>query len=715
MSSSNSPPKKSRSLSLYILFFMVMPVICIGGLLTVNDYLVTKSNFENEAHHLQFQTEENINQALHLTDTATNILDDSINDRMQKGLEAVKKEYERSGHNPAAMDLSGIQSGLGEGFDIYVIDESGVIVATTYAPELGQDFKQIPYFYEYINKIRKSDGFFPDRVVHELLGAGQYRKYAYMPTPDHRYVLELGLAGPTYYAMNAKLDAHKNIKNILFANPYVEQYRVFNTLGRYVSNGSRPEPEVWEHISESVRTRSTLEVSSADSTRTVRYLYIDLKDDKYGSDPSRIVEITYNTGLMQQSLQNLILFHLLVSLSAILLGCILALIVSRRLIRPVTGIVADVEKIAAGDLEHRIGSSQIREFQILEQSINTMVDSLKSAFLAVKDDEIFKREMIDQLPVAVFMKDVSDGRYVYWNKASENLYGIPAGDVIGRTDRELFPHCMVSQIEKEDCEARLKRVSLNTKTISLGGHGDRIVHMIIVPIFNSAKTERYILGIAEDLTEEAIHLKTELLFSLTRHDILDHLSVIMESLERAQLMTTPEAMQAFFDKTIISVESIRNQISFMRSMQDRGITSPKWQAVQQAFYDAADMLPDSTVDIRADSENIEIFADPFLPRIFFTLLLNSLNYGGSRISRIRLSSHREGENLVLVYEDNGPGIPPEDKMKIFLFEESPRTWQGLFLIRDLLAFTGITISESGNPETGVRFVILVPPGKFRYP
>jgi signal transduction histidine kinase len=239
--------------------------------------------------------------------------------------------------------------------------------------------------------------------------------------------------------------------------------------------------------------------------------------------------------------------------------------------------------------------------------------------------------------------------------------------------------------------------------------------MIIVPIFNSAKTERYILGIAEDLTEEAIHLKTELLFSLTRHDILDHLSVIMESLERAQLMTTPEAMQAFFDKTIISVESIRNQISFMRSMQDRGITSPKWQAVQQAFYDAADMLPDSTVDIRADSENIEIFADPFLPRIFFTLLLNSLNYGGSRISRIRLSSYREGENLVLVYEDNGPGIPPEDKMKIFLFEESPRTWQGLFLIRDLLAFTGITISESGNPETGVRFVILVPPGKFRYP
>jgi len=715
MKSKDNSQKNSRSLSLYILIFMLIPVICIGGLLTVNDYLVTKSNFESEAHHLQFQTEENIEEALRLTDTATNILDDSINDRMQKGLDAVRIEYGRSGNNPAAMNLSGIQADLGEGFDIYVINESGVIVATTYGPELGQDFRQIPYFYQYMEKIRKSEGFFPDRVVHEFLGAGQYRKYAYMPTPDHRYVLELGLAGQSYNTMNAKLDAHKNIANILFSNPYVEQYRIFNSLGRYVSNGSRPEKEVQGYLNETIRTRSTLEVSSPDSARTVRYLYIDLHDEKYGSDPSRIVEITYNTGLMQKSLNHLILFHLLVSLSAVLLGCILAFIVSRRLIRPVTGIVADVETIALGDLEHRIGSSQIREFQILEQSINTMVDSLKSAFLAVKDDEVFKQEMIDQLPVAVFMKNISDGKYVYWNKASENLYGIRAEDVIGRTDRELFPQVLVSRIEKEDCEARLNRISLTTKTISLGGHGDRIVHMIIVPLFNSAKTERYLLGIAEDLTDEAIHLKTELLFSLTRHDILDHLTVIMESLERAQLMTTPEAMQAFFDKTIISVESIRNQISFMRSLQDRGITSPKWQSVQQAFYDAVEMLPDNTVDIRADVGNAEIFADPFLPRIFFTLLLNSLNYGGTRISRIRLSAHPEGENLVLVYEDNGPGIPREEKTRVFQFDESPKTWQGLFLIRDLLAFTGIGISESGDPGNGVRFVIVVLPNKFRYP
>ena len=715
MNPNDKPSQKSRSLSLFILLFMITPVVCMGVLLTANDYIVTKNNFESEAHHFQFQTEQNIIEALHLTDTASNILDDSINDRMQKGLISVKTEYERSGRNPARMDLSSIQAGLGEGFDIYVIDKNGIIVATTYAPELGQDFKQIPYFYEYLSTIRNSTGFFPDRVVHELLGAGQYRKYAYMPTADHKYVLELGLAGPSYDSINAKLDAHKNIRNIVYGNPYVVQYRVFNTLGRYVSNGTRPEPDVQKYLNETIRTRSTFEVSSPDSSRTVRYLFVDLKDDKYGSDPSRIVEITYNTDLMQESLDKLIFFHLLISLSAILLGCILALVVSRRLTRLITGIVTDVEKIASGDLEHRIGSPPVREFQVLEESINTMVDSLKSAFLKMKDDEIFQQEMIDQLPIAIFMKNVGDGKYVYWNKASENLFGLHAGDIIGKADRELFSKGLVSQIEKEDSEARLNRIALKTKTISIRGQGDRIIHVIVVPIFNSEKAERYLLGIAEDLTEEAIHLKTELLFSLTRHDILDHLSVIMESLERAQLMTTPEAMQAFFDKTIISVESIRNQISFMRSMQDRGITSPKWQPVRDAFYDAVDMLPGTDVEISADIEKTEIFADPFLPRIFFTLLLNSLSYGGTRITRIRLSAHQERDNLAIVYEDNGPGIPEENKAKIFLFEEAPKTWQGLFLIRDLLAFTGITITESGDPEAGVRFIILVPLNKFRFP
>ncbi|HMD13888.1 MAG TPA: histidine kinase, partial [Bacteroidota bacterium] len=160
---------------------MILLVLCIVGFLAINDYLFTKSNFDQESTLLEFQTEQNIDQVIRTTDAAWNIFDDTLNSRMEQGLDTVMEEYERSGRDPSKMNLTGLKEDLGGDLDIYIINESGMIAYTTYEPELGQDFKKVPYFYDYLTKIRNSSGFFPDRVVHELLGTGQFRKYAYMP------------------------------------------------------------------------------------------------------------------------------------------------------------------------------------------------------------------------------------------------------------------------------------------------------------------------------------------------------------------------------------------------------------------------------------------------------------------------------------------------------------------------------------------------------
>ena len=714
MTSGNKQPRMNRSFSFYLLLFMIVLVICIVGFLTVNAYLYAKDNFGRESRNLEAQTEKNVEAALRLADTTTTILDNSINNRMLEGLNAVQSEYERAGRDPSNMDLAAIKANLGKDFDIYVIDENGVIVKTTYLPELGQDFREIPYFYSYLTRIRNSEGFFPDRVVHELLGTGQYRKYAYMPTPDHRYVLELGLGGPSFNEINRKLDDHKNIQDIVMSNPYAEGFAVFNTLGLRVDNNTRPDGQVEGYLREVIRTRGNLEIDDPEHSRTTHFLYIDLQDDRYGSDPSRIVMITYNTNLIQDALNRLLLYHLLVAITAIVIGCILAFILSRRMILPIEGIVADAGIIAGGDLEHRIGETRSSEFAVLEQSINTMVDSLKSAFQKMKDDEIFQKEMIDQLPVAIFIKRADNGRYVYWNKTCERLYRIPASRVIGKTDHDLFPADMVETIKKENLELFFTRNEVRNKIISNKHLGGRIIHMIIVPIFDSHGTPQYVLGISEDVSHQNINLKMDLLFSITRHDILDNLSVIMSHLERAQLMNTHDEMQQFFDRTIGSIESIRNQIAYMRALQELGIVSPKWQKIGKAFDDAVLLLPEHTADIRSDVDGIEIFADPLIPRVFYNLLENSLRNGRLPHQEISLSARPDNNDLLVIYADNGYSIPEAEKEKIFDVGYDQGTIRGLFLIRELLGFTGITIRETGAPETGVRFEIRVPDGKFRY-
>jgi PAS domain S-box-containing protein len=650
---------------------------------------------------------------MRLKDVTWNIYDESLDDQMKKGLTSVLLEYNRSGNEPERMDLPGVKTSLGDNYDIYLINESGVIIETTFEPELGQDFKKVPYFYEYLTKIRLSEGFFADRIVRDKLGGGKLRKFAYMPTPDHKYITELGFAGSTFDEINQHLDDQTQIEKIVSVNPYIEQFTVYNSMGRRLDNNSYPEKSVEGYLNEVIQNRKNLEVADPESARIIRYLFVDLKVDKYGSDPSRIIQITYSTRLIQDALNQLIYFHLIVGIIIISVGCALAFVLSRRITRPIKEIVDDVNIIARGDLDHRIGTTQSTEFAILENSINMMVGSLKDSIKQVKEGEILQREMIDQLPVAVFMKSVKDGKYTFWNKASEQIFNIPATEVIGRTDLELFSQKMSSTIDKEDNEARLNQVSVSNKKIADKLRGQRIIHMIIVPIFDSTHTLQYILGIGEDVTEETLSMKIDLLFSITRRDILDQLSIIVNSLERAQLKSSREAMQSFFDKTLESIESIRNQMTFVRSLQDIGITSPTWQSVKKEFWEAVMLIPSSTIDIRVEMDDIELYADPLLPRVFYNLLANSIQHGDHQLTKIRLYAQKTGESLILIYEDNGKGIPLDEKEKIFEFGYGTGTSFGLYLIRELLGYTGITITETGEPGKGAKFEILVPKDKFR--
>jgi PAS domain S-box-containing protein len=567
MSEKEGSLKKTLTFSLIFLGYVIVLVLFIVGFMGVIDYAFTKNNFEHEALLLQTQTEQHMIEAMRFEDATWSIYDSTLNDQMQEGLQLVLFDYNQSQADPYAMDLTRIKNELGTDYDIYIINESGVIIVTTYQPELGIDFKHVPYFYEYLTKIRMSEGFFPDRIVREQLGTGQFRKFAYYPTPDHKYILEIGFAGSAFTELNLKLDEQESIKNIVSVNPYVENFVIYNSMERRIDTNALAEKSTKSYIDQALATRTSFEAPVSDPSRKVRYIFVDLAIDKYGSDPSRIIEVTYNTRSIQDSLFRLTLFHLIVGLFAIGLGCAGAFLLTRHITSPVKKIVEDVNIIAGGDLEHRIRKTDISEFVVLESSINTMVDSLKSAMQDVKDAEILQHEMIDQMPVAVFMKNVKDGKYVLWNKASERIFDRSESEIIGKTDKNVSSQEDTSTIDEEDKRACLEGIFIINKKIVNKTLGPRTIHLMIVPIFDSTHSLKYILGVGQDVTEESLKMKIDLLFSITRSDILDQLSVIVNYLERAQLKTSTESMNAFFEKTLESIESIRNQIKFVRSLR----------------------------------------------------------------------------------------------------------------------------------------------------
>jgi PAS domain S-box-containing protein len=234
--------------------------------------------------------------------------------------------------------------------------------------------------------------------------------------------------------------------------------------------------------------------------------------------------------------------------------------------------------------------------------------------------------------------------------------------------------------------------------------------------------EKLIYAAARDITERkqvehALQLankKLNLMAEITRHDIRNKLTVLGGYLSLLkEYPPKPQAMM-YIDKLLATTTTIAEHIEFTRLYQNLGMVAPSWQNVQGTFFRACTHVELQQVHVRSDLDDLEIFADPLLERVFFNQIDNTLRYGGTTVSMMSLDARETPDGLLITIEDNGIGIPDQDKEKIFRRGFGKNTGLGLFLAREILSITNITIRETGEYQHGARFELFVPRGVFRY-
>jgi signal transduction histidine kinase len=209
--------------------------------------------------------------------------------------------------------------------------------------------------------------------------------------------------------------------------------------------------------------------------------------------------------------------------------------------------------------------------------------------------------------------------------------------------------------------------------------------------------------------------KLNLLSSITRHDINNQLVALSGFLELSHLsIDDKEKGSELIAREERIVNTIAHQIRFMGDYEKMGIVEPAWQNVGAVVRKAAASLPVQNIKIRVERQDLEVFADPLLFKVFYNLIDNTLKYGGAGLSEISISSCETPPGLRLIFEDDGAGIPDRDRRHLFERGYGKNTGLGLFLSREILAITGITIFETGEPGQGARFEMLVPEGTFRF-
>jgi signal transduction histidine kinase len=118
------------------------------------------------------------------------------------------------------------------------------------------------------------------------------------------------------------------------------------------------------------------------------------------------------------------------------------------------------------------------------------------------------------------------------------------------------------------------------------------------------------------------------------------------------------------------------------------------------------------VDIKGPE--VEVFADLLLQNVFYNLIDNALKYGGGQLKTITIFSEETDAGLIIAVEDDGMGISAADKEHLFKRGFGKQTGLGLFLSREILSITSITITENSLFGKGTRFEITVPKDGYRF-
>ena len=206
--------------------------------------------------------------------------------------------------------------------------------------------------------------------------------------------------------------------------------------------------------------------------------------------------------------------------------------------------------------------------------------------------------------------------------------------------------------------------------------------------------------------------KLNLLNTVTFQDIQNAVFSLSGYLQLERENLTQEQQQRFRDKEIRIVQTISESLKFSAHYQNLGIQPPRWQGVLQVFLIGISHVDLMRLSRKLEVGDLEIYADPLLEQVFFTLAENVILHGKTA-TEIALGYRKTGEDLVLVFEDNGEGIPADMKENIFSRRYEEKKGQGLFLVREILEITGISIRESGEPGKGARFEMTVPKGAWR--
>lgn len=325
-----------------------------------------------------------------------------------------------------------------------------------------------------------------------------------------------------------------------------------------------------------------------------------------------------------------------------------------------------------------------------------------------------------------------EGRILSWNKGAEEIFGYTAEEAIGQPGEFVFVPGNEQEIADDEARRKLLAGERLTPYIAKRRRKDGKVidlEITVSPIVDQGRVVG-VVGIGRDVTER-LRQEAELRRSneeleqfayAASHDLAEPLRVIAGFVELLAQRYGPqldEEAHRFIRFTIDGVERMQAVIDDLLAYSRAGRAELVLQPVATGtlvaqVLQALGQGPGEASVVEVGELPI-VHAEPTLLReVFHNLIGNALKFAAQSRPQVAVTARRAPVGWVFSVADNGPGVPPEHRERIFAVfsrlhgREVPGTGIGLALAKRIVERHGGKIWCEESEWGGAQFSFTLP-------
>jgi two-component system, NtrC family, nitrogen regulation sensor histidine kinase NtrY len=454
--------------------------------------------------------------------------------------------------------------------------------------------------------------------------------------------------------------------------------------------------------------------------------------------------------VMKPSLEGVYLSVFLMTTLMILVSATwMGLYLAKRITRPVQMLAAGAREIGAGRLDHRIEPETRDEFGSLVEAFNAMASELAASQRKLDRSRVdLERKNVEADERRVYIETIleriatgvvsigADQRIERINTAALRLLGLDA-TIAGRDVDEVFDREDLRPLQQIVRRARQSQAEPAAQEIALAREG-REVHLAAAatPLHAEGHEAAGVVLVFDDVTPLIRTQRVAAWRDVARrlaHEIKNPLTPIQLSAERLrrQFSNAPPAARELIDEC---TSTIVTEVDSLKALVDEFAQFARMPAPKAVPTDLNAVLTDTLAMYRGLFKEIRL--EPQLAaqlplvridaeqirRVIINLIDNAVEaLGGAAAGPrpdgqppvIRLATEQDAANGVVrvTVADNGPGIPPEDREKLFMPYYSTKrrgSGLGLAIVRRIIAEHGGAIDVADNSPSGTVFTIDLP-------